>query len=88
MVGARVRLFSTNLIQGSIHDEEVNFATTSSDCQTFFVLHIVGRGGEGGHYQLLQPRLQVRSDEVVRIAGDSPSRGPAPAPAPAPALAE
>jgi hypothetical protein len=74
MVGARVHLFSTTLISGLLHDEEVNFAATCPDCQTFFILHIVGRGGQGGHYQLLQPILRRDPAAVVEVAGGhSPS---------------
>jgi len=89
LFNVRIQLFSSTVFAEQLHDEKVNWGAVSSDgapAQTFHVYHTVGRGGRGGHYQLLQPILPPR-DEIVHVAGESPSRAPDPAPAPCAAAA-
>jgi hypothetical protein len=77
MFGVRVHLYSTTMIDNHLHDELVNWNVASScgEVQTFYFLHLVGRGGIGGHYQLLQPNLSAAAVPAVAIdiSSTSPS---------------
>ncbi len=52
-----IRLISSTMIEGALVEEPVNARGASDDARTFHIFHQVGRGGVGGHYQLLQPTL-------------------------------
>jgi hypothetical protein len=79
MCGVRVHLYSTTMFNNQLHEEQVNWGVDSScgEAQTFYCLHLVGRGGIGGHYQLLQPNLAAANagpPAPVDISSTSPSR--------------
>jgi hypothetical protein len=58
MCGVRVKVFSSIMFNNQLVNEEVNWNVQppcGGEVQTFYFMHQVGRGGIGGHYQLLQP---------------------------------
>jgi hypothetical protein len=79
MCGVRVHLYSTTMFNSQLHEELVNWNVVppcGDEVQTFFCLHLVGRGGIGGHYQLLQPNLAAVAAEraaEIDISSTSPS---------------
>jgi hypothetical protein len=83
MCGVRVHLYSTTMIDNQMHEELVNWQVIppcGGEAQTFFCLHLVDRGGTGGHYQLLQtnlvaaPAANVVQSVELNIAPSSPSQ--------------
>jgi hypothetical protein len=83
LFNVRIHLFSSTVFAEQLHEEKLNWRAVNSEnepAQTFHLYHSVGRGGVGGHYQLLQPILSP-PPEIVHVAGGSPSCAPAAVPA-------
>jgi hypothetical protein len=84
MCGVRVKVFSSIMFNNQLVNEELNWNVQppcGGEVQTFYFMHHVGRGGIGGHYQLLQPMAAAAQQSVVEIFVDltlssSPSANP------------
>jgi len=65
-----VHLHSTTPFGGDIYEEVANADANDSEQKIFHVLHIVGRGGSGGHYRLLLPTRIPRAPSVTCASRD------------------
>jgi hypothetical protein len=72
MCGVRVKVFSSIMFNNQLVNEELNWNVQppcGGEVQTFYFMHHVGRGGIGGHYQLLQPLAAAAPAPQIIVGG-------------------
>jgi hypothetical protein len=72
MCGVRVKVFSSVMFNNQLVNEELNWNVPppcGGEVQTFYFMHHVGRGGIGGHYQLLQPVAAAAPAPQIIVGG-------------------